>query len=74
MALIEVIEGMEKLLLRGGLAGDELDIVHEKQIRAAVFAAELGISALLKGCDQLVRELVALDVDDVVIRMLFVDD
>ena len=74
MALIEVIEGMEKLLLRGGLAGDELDIVHEKQIRAAVFAAELGISALLKGCDQLIRELVSLDVDDVVIRVLFVDD
>ena len=64
---------MEKFLLRGVLAGDELDIVHEKEVGAAVFAAELDVLALLDGGNQLVGKLVALDIDDVVVGVPVVD-
>ena len=39
---------MEECLLRGVLAGDKLDIVHEEEVGAAVFAAELHIFAFGK--------------------------
>ena len=61
------VERVEKFLLRGFLARDELNIVHQKQVRAAVFVAELDVLPLFDRLDQLVRELIALDVHDVVI-------
>ena len=56
---------MEELLLRLLLAGDELDIVHQQDAPPAGISP--GTPALLSlpdGCDQLVGEVVALDVDD----------
>ena len=64
---------MEKFLLRGVLARDELDIVHEKEVGVAVFVTELEVLAAADGVDQLVCELVALDVDDVIVRVLALD-
>ena len=61
---------MEKFLLRGVLACDELDIVHEEEVGVAVFVTELEVLAAADGVDQLVCELVALDVDDVIVRGL----
>ena len=74
VVLIEVIERMEKFLLRGFLAGDKLDIVDEEQVRIAVFVAELVVAAFLQGGDQLVGKLIALDIDDVVAGMIFMND
>ena len=64
---------MEKFLLRGVLARDELDIVHEEEVGVAVFVTELEVLAAADGVDQLVCELVALDVDDVIVRVLALD-
>ena len=38
--LVNVVEGVEKFLLRGLLAGDELDIVNEEEVNVAVFHAK----------------------------------
>ena len=65
---------MEKFLLRGFLAGDKLDIIDEEEVRVAVFVAEFVVAALLQGGDELVGELVALDIDDVVAGMIFMHD
>ena len=73
VALIEIVEGMEEFLLRGVLAGDELDIVDEKQVRAAVFEAEFVVFAFAQSVDELVGELVALDIDDVVVAVALMD-
>ena len=74
VVLVEIIEGMEKFLLRGFLAGDKLDIIDEEEVRVAVFVAEFVVAALLQGDDELVGELVALDIDDVVAGMIFMHD
>ena len=73
MALIEIVEGMEKFLLRGVLAGDELDIIDEEEVRAAVFEAELVVFAFAQGVDEFVCKLVSLDVDDVVVRVVLMN-
>ena len=62
--LVQAVEGVEKLLLRAVLAGDELDIVHEQQVGIAVFLAEVLRRARADGFDHLVDELLALDVGD----------
>ena len=59
------VEGVEELLLGLLLAGDELDVVEQKQVGVAVFVAEFQVFALADGLDQLVRELLAGDIDDV---------
>ena len=73
MALVKIVEGMEKFFLRGVLAGDELDIVDEKEVRAAVFEAELVVFAFAQGVDEFVCKLVSLDVDDVVVRVVLMN-
>ena len=73
MVFIEIIEGMEELLLGGLLAGDKLDIVHQEEVGIAVFVAEFRVFALLERLNQLVGELIALDVDYVVVRVAVVD-
>ena len=55
---------MEELLLRALLSGDELNIVHQKQIHVAVAGPEILRRALLDGLDHLIRELIALDIGD----------
>lgn len=58
---IERVERVEELLLRLLLTGDELDIVHQEKIGAAVFGAQILAAADLDGVDEIVREIVALD-------------
>ena len=70
---VEGVEGMEELLLGLLLTGDELDIVHQQQIRLAVLVLELRLTAGLDGGDQLVGEFVALDVDDLGVGILLAD-
>ena len=57
---------MEKLLLGLLLAGDELDVVHQQQVRAPVFLPEFLGAARLDGVDQLVGEVVAFYIHDLV--------
>ena len=72
-ALKELVEGVEELLLRGGLAADELDVVHQKQVRVPVFFAEFHVFPFPEGNDQLVGELLGADVDDVEVRIILLD-
>ena len=74
VVLVEVIEGMEKFLLRRFLAGDKLDIVDEEQVGIAVFIAELIVPALLQGGNQLVCKLIALDIDDIIAGVVLMHD
>ena len=53
---------MEKFLLCAVLAGDELNIIHEQQVRVAVFLAEVLGRAGADGFDHLVDKLLALNV------------
>ena len=73
MLLKKLIEGMEEFLLGGFLTGNKLDIIDEEQISFPVFAPELDVFTGLDGSDQLVGELVALDIDDVGIRLFLPD-
>ena len=59
---------MEELFLRGFLAGDELNIVDEECVGLAVLFAETHGGTGADGLDQLVCKLVALDVNDILIR------
>ena len=61
--LMKGIEGVEELLLRGGLAGDELNIVDEEHVAIAVLIPELVHGLTGEGVDHLVGEILALDVD-----------
>ena len=70
---VDIVEGVEELDLGALLAGDELDIVHQKEIDVAVARAELLRRALLQGLDHLVGEVVALDVFDLFLRMVLAD-
>ena len=65
MLLVELVEGMEELLLGRLLTGDELDIIDEEQIGFPIFIAEFDVPATLDGGDQLIGELVTLDVDNI---------
>ena len=73
MLLVELVEGMEEFLLGGFLAGDELDVIDEEQVRFPVLVPELDVLTGLDGGDQLVGKLVALDIDDVGIGLTFAD-
>ena len=64
---------MEKLLLRGFLTGDKLNIINEEQVTFPVFAPKFDIFAVGNGGDQLIGELVALDVDNVRVGVLLAD-
>ena len=59
---VEGIEGVEKLLLGGVLAGDELHIVYHEHVHIAVLVAELGVGVVLNGLYQLVGKGLAGDV------------
>ena len=58
------VEGIEKFLLGGYLAGNELDIVHHQHVHVPVFVAELGVGVLLDRLDQLIGKGLAGHVDD----------
>ena len=55
---------MEELLLRLYLSGDELNIVHQQNVRLPVLLPELRVAVLPDGGHQLVGKVVALDVYD----------
>ena len=67
------VEGVEKLLLRALLAGQELDVVDQKHVRLAVALAELLHRCRLDGGDRLVREFFTIHVDNVEIRVVLLD-
>ena len=63
------VEGVEKLLLRPFLAGDELDVVDEEHVDPAIAFPE--VLALLRAdrVDELVRELLARGIRDALFGM-----
>ena len=62
--LKERVEGVEKLLLRGDLARNELDIVDEKHVAFAVLVAKILHRFVGQAGDHLVGEVLTLGVDD----------
>ena len=64
---------MEKFLLGLHLAGDELDVVHQQQVRPAVFLPEFAVAPGLDGADQLVGEIVPFYVDYAAFRTVMPD-
>ena len=69
LRLVERIEGVEELLLRGLLAGDELNIVDEENVRLAVPLAEFLRRAVADRLDHFVREFVSLYIKDIHLRV-----
>ena len=57
---------MEKFVLGGILTGNELNIVHQEQVCFPVLGAESQVIAGFNGGNQFVDELVALDIDPLV--------
>ena len=56
MALVQGVESMEELLLNAFLAGQELHVVDEQDVRLAMFAAEADQLIVLNGLDVFVGE------------------
>ena len=71
--VVQRVEGVEKLLLRALLAGQELDVVDQKHVRLAVALAELLHRCRLDGGDRLVREFFTIHVNNVEIRVVLLD-
>src|SRR5581483_4953702 len=67
--LVDRVEGVEELFLRPLFAGEELDVVDEEDVDAAVPLAELLALLSADGVDELVRELLARRVGDALLRM-----
>src|SRR5262245_63748394 len=63
MCFVEVVEGMEELLLRPLLAGNELDVVDEEEVDVAIFGAKLRRSIVADGVDELVGEALRREVE-----------
>ena len=70
--LIQGIKGVEQLLLAGVLAGDELHVVHQKQVHRPILVPEaLHVVAVAQIRDELVDEVLAFDVHDPVVGVMF---
>src|SRR5712671_985784 len=54
--LVEIVEGVEELLLGALFARDELDVVDEEEIDGAVLGPELRGAIVADGVDEIVRE------------------
>jgi hypothetical protein len=65
MGGVQVVEGVEEVLLGVLLAPEELDIVDEQHVHAAESLAEFGRASIANGGDKLVGELLSADVEDV---------
>ena len=59
---MQCVEGVEELLLRGFLALQELDIVHDQHVEIAVFALELLAAVVGDGVNEVVGQLFTGDV------------
>ena len=66
--IVQGVEGVKKLLLRGFPPGDELNIVDQQHVRPAVLIAEVLHGAGLDGVDQFIGELIAFFIDDFHVR------
>jgi hypothetical protein len=62
--VVQIVEGVEKLLLRPLLSRDELDVVDQEQVQAAVPIAELDGGVEADGVDEIVGELLGRHVGD----------
>ena len=69
VALVQRVEGVEELVLGALLAGEELDVVDEQHVDAAVLVAEAGHLLVAHVGDHLVGELLARDVADGGLRL-----
>ena len=66
--LVDRVERVEELLLGALLVGDELDVVDQEEVDAPVAGPEVVDPALLDARDELVRELLAGGVHDLLAR------
>ena len=62
LRVVERVEGVEELGLRAFLAGQELDVVHEQDVDAAIALAEIEDAIVADGVDHLVHEALGRDV------------
>ena len=60
---VELVEGVEELLLRPLLARDELDVVDQEDVDGAVLGAELGDAVVADRVDELVGEALGREVE-----------
>ena len=64
LRVVEGVEGVEELVLRAFLAGDELDVVDEQDVDRAVALTELQNPVVADGVDHLVHETFRRDVGE----------
>ena len=55
---------MEKFFLGTFFTGNELDIIHQKDINVSVFASELLVLIITDGVDQLIGEFLTGHIED----------
>ena len=70
---MELVEGMEELLLHTLSCREELDIVDEEYICVSVLVVEVGDSAFIEGVYQIASEGLAGNVYDVEVGVIFPD-
>jgi hypothetical protein len=64
VGIAQRVERVEELLLGALLARQELHVVHQQHVHAAVLVAERQRLAVLDGVDHLVREALRRDIED----------
>ena len=64
LRVVERVEGVEELRLRAFLAGQELDVVDEQDVDAAIALAEVEDPIVADGIDHLVHEPLGRDVGE----------
>ena len=71
--VVKRVESVEKFLLRAFLGVQELDVVHQQDVDAAIFPLEFLRLAFPDGSDEVVQEFFAGDIEHAHIRALFQD-
>ena len=69
---MQLVEGVEELFLHSLLVAEELDIVNEQHVGVPVFVVEQRRVVVVDAGDQVVAELFAGHVNDLVVRVVFV--
>src|SRR5713226_9529896 len=67
--LVEIVEGMEELLLRSFLTGNELDVVDEKEIDGPVLGAEFRRPIIADGIDEIIGEALGGEIERAELRV-----
>ncbi len=73
LRVVQRVEGVEELVLRAFLARDELDVVDEQHVDAAIARAEIEDAIESHGVDHLVHETLGRDVGEHESRMMLHD-